>query len=69
MQHTCNERARAMVEPVPVKHTGGCHCGTVRFEVWAPKDLDVYDCKYVIISGQGGNSFTELSTMIHLAVP
>ncbi len=30
-----------------VKHLGGCHCGAVRFEVWAPKDVDVYDCKYV----------------------
>ena len=29
-----------------VKHTGGCHCGAVRFEVWAAKELDVYDCKY-----------------------
>ena len=29
----------------PVKHTGGCHCGEVRFEVCAPEELDVYDCK------------------------
>ena len=28
-----------------VKHCGGCHCGQVRFEVWAPKNIDVYDCK------------------------
>jgi hypothetical protein len=28
----------------PVKHTGGCHCGEVRFEVCAPEELDVYDC-------------------------
>lgn len=28
-----------------VKHAGGCHCGAVRFEVLAPRDLDVYDCK------------------------
>ena len=28
-----------------VRHTGGCHCGAVRFEVWAPETLDVIDCK------------------------
>ncbi|XP_008569025.1 PREDICTED: centromere protein V isoform X1 [Galeopterus variegatus] len=27
-----------------VKHTGGCHCGAVRFEVWASADLHVFDC-------------------------
>ena len=25
-------------------HTGGCHCGRVRFEVAAPDDIDVTDC-------------------------
>lgn len=29
-----------------VKHSGGCHCGQVRFEVWAPKDISVWNCKY-----------------------
>ena len=33
-----------------VKHTGGCHCGAVRFEVWAPKDLDVIICKLVHVA-------------------
>lgn len=28
-----------------VKHTGGCHCGAVRFEVWASADLHVFNCK------------------------
>lgn len=28
-----------------VKHTGGCHCGAVRFEVWASADLHIFDCK------------------------
>lgn len=32
-----------MAKPL-VRHTGGCHCGSVRFEVWAPSDLHVYDC-------------------------
>lgn len=27
-----------------VQHTGGCHCGAVRFNVWAPKDVDIFDC-------------------------
>ncbi|XP_053863964.1 centromere protein V isoform X2 [Malaclemys terrapin pileata] len=27
-----------------VKHTGGCHCGAVRFEVWASTDLHIFDC-------------------------
>ena len=27
-----------------VKHTGGCHCGRVRFEVMAPAQLEVGDC-------------------------
>ncbi|XP_045680564.1 centromere protein V isoform X2 [Phyllostomus hastatus] len=27
-----------------VKHTGGCHCGAVRFEVWASADLHIFDC-------------------------
>ncbi|KAE8622043.1 hypothetical protein XENTR_v10005075 [Xenopus tropicalis] len=27
-----------------VKHSGGCHCGAVRFEVWASYDLHIFDC-------------------------
>ncbi len=27
-----------------VSHTGGCHCGRVRFEVDAPRDLELLDC-------------------------
>lgn len=29
-----------------MKHTGGCHCGAVRFEVWSSPDLLVFDCEY-----------------------
>lgn len=29
-----------------VKHTGGCHCGAIRFQVWNAADLHVFDCKY-----------------------
>ena len=28
-----------------VVHTGGCHCGAVRFEVYAPTVLDLIECK------------------------
>jgi hypothetical protein len=27
-----------------IKHTGGCHCGRVRFEVMAPAAIEVADC-------------------------
>ncbi|KAK3102431.1 hypothetical protein FSP39_011339 [Pinctada imbricata] len=27
-----------------VLHRGGCHCGAVRFEVWAPRRLRVVEC-------------------------
>ncbi|KAI5188033.1 Centromere Protein V-Like Protein 1 [Manis pentadactyla] len=27
-----------------VYHTGGSHCGAVRFAIWAPADLRVVDC-------------------------
>ncbi|OCT91140.1 centromere protein V [Xenopus laevis] len=27
-----------------VKHSGGCHCGAVRFEIWASSDLHIFDC-------------------------
>ena len=35
-----------MAETQKVRHTGGCHCGAVRFEVWAPSTLDVIECKW-----------------------
>ena len=38
-------RAIANEEPQMIKHTGGCHCGEVRFEVNALEEIDVYDCK------------------------
>ncbi|CAB1316410.1 unnamed protein product [Coregonus sp. 'balchen'] len=28
-----------------VKHTGACHCGAVRFEVWNSPELIVFDCE------------------------
>ena len=43
-----------------VTHTGGCHCGAVRFEVVAPKKLRVSDCNCSICSKAG---------YLHLIVP
>ncbi|HEY0747351.1 MAG TPA: GFA family protein [Steroidobacteraceae bacterium] len=41
-------------------HTGGCHCGRVRFEVIAPANIDVLDCDCSICSKFG---------FLHLIVP
>jgi hypothetical protein len=43
-----------------ITHTGGCHCGRVRFEVVAPAILDVSDCNCSICSKSG---------YLHLIVP
>jgi len=43
-----------------VVHTGGCHCGRVRFEVTAPADLEVSDCNC---------SICKVSGYLHLIVP
>jgi hypothetical protein len=36
-----------------ITHTGGCHCGRVRFEVIAPAILDVTDCNCSICAKSG----------------
>jgi hypothetical protein len=43
-----------------VTHAGGCHCGRVRFEVIAPKHLQVSECNCSICSKSG---------YLHLIVP
>lgn len=43
-----------------ITHTGGCHCGRVRFEVIAPAALEVSDCNCSICSKSG---------YLHLMVP
>ena len=43
-----------------VTHTGGCHCGRVRFEVQAPAQLGVTDCNCSMCSKAG---------FLHLIVP
>ena len=49
-----------MAEGRPVKHTGGCHCGRVRFEVAAPASIRVSECNCSICSKAG---------YLHLIVP
>lgn len=41
-------------------HTGGCHCGRVRFQVIAPAHLDVSECNCSICNKVG---------FLHLIVP
>ena len=43
-----------------IKHAGGCHCGRVRFEVFAPARMPVSDCNCTICSKTG---------YLHLLVP
>lgn len=43
-----------------VKHTGGCHCGLVRFEVIAPARIDAVECNCSICRKSG---------FLHLIVP
>jgi hypothetical protein len=43
-----------------IKHTGGCHCGLVRFEVLAPAVIEVTECNCSICSKSG---------YLHLIVP
>jgi len=41
-------------------HTGGCHCGRVRFEVDAPAEIEVHECNCSICGKTG---------YLHLVVP
>jgi hypothetical protein len=43
-----------------ITHSGGCHCGRVRFEVIAPAVLEVSDCNCSICAKSG---------YLHLTVP
>ncbi|MDH3688761.1 MAG: GFA family protein [Gammaproteobacteria bacterium] len=36
-----------------IKHTGGCHCGRVRFEVLAPEDIPASECNCSICTKSG----------------
>jgi hypothetical protein len=43
-----------------IKHLGGCHCGSVRFEVTAPSTFAVEDCNC---------SICRMTGFLHLIVP
>ena len=43
-----------------IKHTGGCHCGRVRFEILAPAKIRVSECNCSICGKSG---------YLHLIVP
>ena len=43
-----------------ITHSGGCHCGRVRFEVIAPAQIEVTDCNCSICNKAG---------YLHLIVP
>jgi hypothetical protein len=43
-----------------IRHSGGCHCGRVRFEVFAPEQPEVWDCNCSICAKAG---------YLHLIVP
>ena len=43
-----------------IRHTGGCHCGSVRFEIQAPAHIEVSDCNCSICAKSG---------YLHLTVP
>lgn len=36
-----------------VAHRGGCHCGRVRFEVEAAREMEVHECNCSICSKVG----------------
>ncbi|WP_395794777.1 GFA family protein [Aquimonas sp.] len=48
------------MKPSLITHTGGCHCGAVRFEVDAPADIEALDCNC---------SLCAMSGFLHLIVP
>jgi hypothetical protein len=45
---------------VMIRHTGGCHCGRVRFEIQAPASIEVGDCNCSMCAKSG---------YLHLIVP
>ncbi|XP_043910457.1 centromere protein V [Protopterus annectens] len=49
-----------------IKYTGGCHCGAVRFEVWASKSLHVFDCNCSICTKKQNRHFIVPASRFHL---
>ncbi|NWU64523.1 CENPV protein, partial [Pterocles burchelli] len=58
---SCEEAARLLLDAYEhrglVKHTGGCHCGAVRFEVWASAELHVFNCNCSICTKKQNRHF------------
>ncbi|NWZ23442.1 CENPV protein, partial [Asarcornis scutulata] len=58
---SCEEAARLLLDAFEyrglVKHTGGCHCGAIRFEVWASADLHVFNCNCSICTKKQNRHF------------
>jgi hypothetical protein len=52
--------ARGGATRTPIVHRGGCHCGTVRFEVTAPAVLEALECNC---------SICRMTGFLHLIVP
>ncbi|XP_061608593.1 centromere protein V isoform X2 [Phyllopteryx taeniolatus] len=50
-----------------VKHSGGCHCGAVRFDVWSSPHLHVFHCKSNFILVQGEDHLTTYTFNTHAA--
>ena len=38
---------RSSMENEEVEHSGGCHCGSIKFKVIAPRSPIIVQCKYV----------------------
>lgn len=51
------ERRKQSDDEGLVKHTGGCHCGAVRFQVWALPDLHVFSCSCSICTKKQNHHF------------
>ena len=48
------------LDPLLVRHAGGCHCGRVKFAVMAPSEIDALECNCSICIKSG---------YLHLIVP
>jgi hypothetical protein len=51
---------------VLVTHSGGCHCGDVRFEVDAPADIEAVDCNCSICALTGFQHLIVPASRFHL---
>ena len=52
-----------------IKHSGGCHCGRVRFEVLAPAEIHVDECNCSMCSKRGGLLWFAPREALRLSTP